>query len=319
MPTSQSSWMTHILGLERLFALRGPLMTENSTLLDRAVLETCRPLMILGAFFTQRPSLMGKPEWQVITQPQGPEISPFLCQRSIAVSDLDFLMGIVAELPTLFQQCDKCIRFARTKSSPPQPTHVIIVWTRVGQLQQELQAWKEKWSDIHQSEVYETLPITTVDSTQVMPWTTVFYFNNVELAITFTMYHSVVILLTSILTSLVEVGILGPPFSASSISDYHGVSVNQSLLSDVETSVRSICRSVEYYLQFLQPCQAPADFYLFFPMHVARRASIKLGHSSELAWLADAFKVMRSRYPMGVWVNMDFANHFSGFQEGLFG
>ena len=311
--------MIHILGLERLFALQGPLNTMNITVLARVLLELCRPVMILAAFFTQRPSLMSEPEWRVTTQPQNPDGSPSLFQTSVAVSDMSFLMEILAELPALFIQCNKCIRLSGAKSSFPPPADVTMIWARVRHLQIELQAWKEKWDENHQSEVYETLPTTTVDSAQIKAWTNVFYFNSVELAVTFTMYHSVIILLTGIPISLLQVGLLGPYFSVSRTLNYYGGSVSQSPLSDVETSIRSICRSIEYYLQFLQPSQAPADFYLFFPIHVAQRASIQLGHSSELAWLAEAQEMMKSRYAIGVWANMVFANRFNGFHEGLFG
>ena len=276
--------------------------------------------MIIGAFFTQRPSLMGEREWMVATKHHGPDGSPlFPPQTSFAVSDLDFLMDILAELPALFLKCNECIRLATTSSLPLPSAHFTTIWTRVRQLQRELQAWKERWDDNHQSEIHETLPTAKVQSTQIMAWETVFNFNSVELAVTFTMYHSVVILLTSIPTSLVQIGLFSPPFSISSISDYHVSDLSQSLRSEVETSVCCICRSIEYHIRSLHPSQALADFYLFFPVHVARRASIQLGHSSKISWLADAFDVMKSKYPMGVWANMDFANRFSGHEEGLFG
>jgi len=312
MPTSKNSWMTHILGLERLFALQEPLMNENGNELDRALLELCRPLLILGAFFTQRPSVMNEPEWKVNTQPHTSNGNP-------NSSDLSFLMGILAELPALFVLCNECIRRTNMDSSSIPHTIVNVVWARVRQVQQKLQIWKEKWSDEHQNEVGQTLPINKIYSVPIMAWTTVFHFNNVEIAIVFTMFHSAVILLTSIPTSLLHVGLLGAPSTISSVSDRHVGSEYQSQLPNVETSVQSVCRSVEYYLQYLQPSQAPADFYLFFPMHIARRASIQLGYSSELGWLDDAFRMMNSKFPMGVWANMDFGTCFNGFGEGLFG
>lgn len=306
--------MVHILGLERLFALHGPSMTEYGTILDHVLLETCRPLMILAAFFTQRPSLMGEPKWRAITQTQETDGSPSLFQSPAAVSDISFLMDILAELPALFIQCNKCIRLAKTK----QPnTHVSIIWSRAKQLQRKLQSWKTIWDDNHQNEVYEALPNTAIDSTQTVAWTTVYTFSCVELANTFTMYHTVVILLTGIPISLRTAG-LEPPCSICTTSDHSSANLSQSLI-DIEISVQKISRSIEYYLQFVQPSQAPADFYLFFPLHVARRAATQLGLPSQLAWLADAFETARSRYPMGLWANMDFADHFSGLQEGLFG
>ncbi len=50
MLTGNSSWMAHILGLERLFALKGLLITGSDTLLYRVLLDSCHPLMIIAAF-----------------------------------------------------------------------------------------------------------------------------------------------------------------------------------------------------------------------------------------------------------------------------
>ena len=305
--------MIHILGLERLFALRGPLMTEKSTILDRVLLESCRPLMILAAFFTQRPSLMGKPEWKLTTEPQDYDGSRNLFQTFLAQSDSSFLMGILAELPALYLQCNTCIELAKRNKSPD--AHVSVIWSRMQQLQQELQGWKEKWNNYYSNKVRESKPTKVVDP--IMAWTTVFHFSSVELANIFIMYHAVVILLTNIPMSLLKAG-LGLNLSFSTTWDGHVMGLSQSL-SDAETSARSICRSVEYYIQLLEPLQAPPDFYLFFPVHVARRTLFQLGHSSELTWLADAFEKMKLRFPMGLWANKDFDNRFSGFQEGLFG
>ena len=283
-------------------------------MLDRVLLELCRPLMILAAFFTKKPSLMGEHEWKVSTQLQDPDARPLLAQTSSAVSDLSFLMEILAVLPKLFLQCTECIRLAKTRRSPQ--ACVPMLWSRITQLQQELQDWKAKWDRSHQSEIYEIAHITLIDPAEVITWTTVFHFNSVELANTFTMYHAVIILLTGIPKSLIKAG-LGPPKSTCEPSNCDGVGVNPSIPS-VVTSLQNICRSLGYYLLVVYPSQSPADFYLFFPMHIARRTSNQLGYCPEHAWLANAFKEMKSRFPTGLWANMDFANKFSGSQEGLF-
>ena len=311
MPVSKCSWMVHVLGLERLFALRGPLKTKSSNKLDRALLASCRPVMIFGAFFMQRPSLMAEPMWKDTLQPQDPDESPDLYYVPTAASDLSFLLDILADIPSLFVQCNDCIRLAKTKPAPPLSERITKIWAKVRQLQQDLEVWRARWCKDHDCEIYEALPITTVESIEVTAWTTVFSFSGPELAVTFSMYHSVVILLASIPKSLLEFGLLEtiiPNDSMDSLSQPH-----------VENSVHSICRSIEYYLHSLDPSQAPVDFYLYFPMHVARRASIQLGLIEELAWLSSAFQVMFSKFPEGIWANKDFANRFSGLQEGLFG
>ena len=310
MPTGKASWLSHILGLERLFASRRPSITEPSTRLDSALLETCRPFLIIASFFTQTPSVMREPRWKVHLALPSLEGSSILSQTSVTATDINLLIGILAELPPLFLQCNELIQLVKANSLPPSLVSVSDLWSRASELHQQLLSWQEKWDPNRKNEAFETLPVTKVNSTHTTPWTNVFNFSNAALAIVFNMYHSVVILLNSIPIHLIDAGITDPSSSILSNSD---CSIS------TKTSVHSICRSVEYYLQFLQPSEAPVDYYLFFPMHVARRACIQQGYSAELAWLDDAFQAMKSKYGMGVWASMDLDNRFSGSHEGLFG
>ena len=287
-------------------------MTENSTILDHVLLESCRPLLILGAFFTQRPSLMSKPEWKVM-QPRGSDEKTHFSQASSAASYMSYLIEILAKLPALFLQCNECIGYSKTE--PSSHTYVSTLWNTAKQLQEELQNWKEKWDNDHRNEIYLVLPSTAVNSNHIMAWNTILQYSSVELAITVTMYHTVIILVTSIPQSLLKIASF-PSSSTFTISD-NPIIIHP--LPNIPNSIHIICRTIEYFLHLLQPSQAPADYYLFFPMHVARRASVQMGFSLELAWLTDAFEMMRLRFPMDVWASMDFKDQFSGLEEGLFG
>lgn len=322
MPGSKFSWMTHVLGLECLFASQGPLAAKDRNPLDQALLDLCRPLMILVSFFTQKPSLMSEPRWrQVVKQSQGPEHGACWFQGSVAGVDLSFLMGVLAELPALFLRCDDCVRIATTKSFPPPPADVSMIWSRVRQLQQDLQAWEASPNYDGREEVLGNMPLQEVDPTLAndVGWTSVFSFKDMEHATTFNMYHTAIILLTSIPLSLLEAGLFDLHPSDFSVRNDNLGSAFQPLSFKVKTSVHSICRSIEYYIGVQEPVRPPADYYMFFPIHTARRASLRMALSPELAFLTDASKRMRSRYPRGVWANMNLDNRFSGYQEGLFG
>ena len=314
MPTSRSSWMSHILGLERLFSLRGPLTIKNSSILDRALLESFRPIMILGAFFTRRPSLLSKLEWITTSHPQDSNVRPDLFQTSTATPDLSFLMGFLAELPVLFLERDKCLRLVEAMQSPN--AYESRVWAKVVLLRQTLQAWKNIWDNDHQSDVYETFPITKVESTQRVPWITAFSFIDIKIANVFVMYHVVVIFLTGLQLSLFKIS-LRHPSSVFATFDSSSFRQNQSI-ADIENAAVSICRSIEYHLQFLQSSRNPRDFHLFFPVLVARRTFHQMGRFSELTWLADAFEMMLSRTTMGIWADMDISDDFIGFHGGPF-
>lgn len=264
---------------------------------------------------------MCEPEWKAIAQPLGSGGALFENQRSNPASDLVSLAGFLAELPALYIECEECIELVKWSPSLPPLARIEEIWSNVRQLQQELQAWKENWDDLYgQSEICKNLRTCMMLSlTDTMDWTTISPLKRVDLAITFAMYHSVLILLTSIPLRLLQSSTLGHITSVPDGSDIQGHCIYQRQLSNVNTSILGIYGSARYLLQSLVPSQAPADLFLFFPIHVARRASIQLGLSAELALMSDAFQTMRLKYQMGVWAEKDTDDRFSGFQEGLFG
>ena len=257
---------------------------------------------------------MGKPEWKVNPPPQILDGTSSSLQSLSVISDLDPVLSTLAELPALFQKGNELIRLVEAGSSPSYK-EVFVIWTKVKAIKQGLHIWKENWSENHASEVYEALPITQAKSESTVFWINDLYFSRAELAIAFTFYHSAIILVNSISISLYHVGLFDLPYSicGTSASDL------DSIRRSVRTSVHSICRSIEYYLQFLQPIEAPVDYYMFFPMHVAKRATVQESLSAECKWLEDAFEAMKAKFRLGVWANMTMGNRFSGFEEGLFG
>ena len=286
-------------------------MSDNGTDLDRALLEWCRPVMIVGAFFTQRPSIMGQPEWTAALTSQQ--------RRELGLAfDMFILMNVLAELPALFVQCDEYFSLTKTKSSVSAPVQTTLTWNKVSRLQQQLLDWNNAWYDNNKIR-HSKMSLNRPSKNHTPLWTTVFYFDSAEAAIQFSMYHSAMILLTSIPISLIQANLLGPKVSVPNNSASYTSSYSQALFSDVLLSIHCICRSIEYYLQDLEPPQAPQDFYLFFPVHVARRASTQHGYSSELAYLAEAFELMTSKFSKGVWANTDFGDRFDGSKEGMFG
>ncbi|KAL8793730.1 MAG: hypothetical protein Q9195_003671 [Heterodermia aff. obscurata] len=207
------------------------------------------------------------------------------------------------------------------ESCPPPAADVNMIWSRVRQLQQDLQAWEASSNYRGQEKIIGNLPLLEVDPTLAndVGWTTVFSFKDMEHAATFNIYHTAIILLTSIPISLLEAGLFDLHPSDFSVWNDNLGGASQSLSFKAETSVHSICRSIEYYICVQEPMRPPADYYIFFPIHVARRASFRMALSPELAFLDNAHRRLKLRYPTGVWANMDLENRFSGNQAGLFG
>lgn len=323
MPNANSSWLAHIGGLERLFALQGPPRSEErNRLLDRALANTCRPVLILAAFFTGKPSIMGQRGWKARTQCE--ELDEV--RSGDAVKDMAFLMDLLAELPAIFRDCDECIACTEPGLflSPPPPALVDLtsLWDRITHLQHELRAWKAVWDLTHQNDVMETITaagVESVDSALATPWPTALQFSSIELANTFTMSHAVSILLHSCPTALLAANVLPPPPYPSCTPPSPSTHPYSSPFDLTTSSIHSIGATIAYYLSLSSPQPTQVDYHLFFPLHVARRAAARLGEGEQVAWLGSAEGVMRERYSMGLWANMDFEDRFGGGGEGMFG
>lgn len=299
-PINKSSWLSHVLGLERVFALRGPLTYHNSSILDRALLEWFRPVMIVGSFSTRKPSIMSKPEWSSTTLLNDSTVRPDLFRTLDATPDLSFLMDLLAQYPVLIRDREKCLQLAMTK----QPyASQIEMWSKVLQLCQSLAAWKERWDSDHDGEVYEVLSIANTDSTEITPWSTIFSFSNIEIASTFIMHQALIILFMEFTLSLIKDG-LQPSFTILSPCDNVSTDENQ-LTAEILIAAVSICRSIEYLLPRMQSSGAFRDFHLFLPMHFARRSFSQRGCWTEKAWLTTAFNKALLQTTIGLWADMD--------------
>ncbi len=254
---------------------------------------------------------MSKVEWRAIIQPRDLGARPDTSSTSTDMPDLYCLMELLAQVPALLLERDKCLRLAKNDTCPRGPESKLC--TEVAQLRHSLQAWKGRWDGYHQSKIHEVLPVTNVESTRIVSWKTVFDFEDVEVANTFVMYHVVMILLTSIPLSLQKAG-LHP--ASQVLTSFDSISFDGShLITDIETSSISICRSLEHHLRLLQSSRSQRDYHVFFPVHVLRRTLAPMGRRSELEWLEDIFKTMLSKTSLGIWADMEIPNIFIGFHE----
>ena len=306
--------MVHILGLERLFATCGPLTAGNSSILDRALLEVSRPVMVLGALFTGRPFLMSKSGWQSTSLSQDTLARPDLFLVTMAESDLSVLIGNLAQLPIIFMDRVACIRQKETNNSSCGSENEL--WTEVDQFLQSLHAWRTSWGNEDRNKIKAVIPVTEADGTHPVPWRTTFQFKDVKTATAFVLYHATMILLTSVPLSLLQAG-LHPPFQTIDECGDLGFDAGQ-LINDIEKSAVSICQSLGHVLQLLRSSQHQRGLYVFFSIHVVRRTFIHMGWSSELTWLDAIHRVMLSTTSLRMWANVEMSDKFIGFHRGLF-
>ena len=315
MPTSTTSWTVHNLGVERLFALQGP------STVDTALVDFCRPFMVLAAFFTQKPSIMSEPSWRNLTPQQSLNKNMLAIQYPATYPGVSFFMGILADLPALYLQCDQCIRIVKVEPFGPSPADVATIWTKARRLRFKLQKWKSNWSRDENNKAYESslhrhVKLSKTDwlSQNPVKGSDIF-----ETMLTLAYFYCTVILLTSIPLSLLQAGLRNTEFCPQSALECDYTASSRTALSDIEKSIQGILRGSTHYLELPHPAQPPADFYLLFPLRIARRASIQFFKSSELVELDAAIAGMQSIHPKGIWAKMDFGGRFSGHHAGLFG
>ncbi len=306
MPTSRRSWIVHILGLEQLFALWGPVAFRNSSILDRALLESFRAIMILGALFTGKPSLMSKEEWDVTISPQDLMARPELFMTSTVTPDISLLLRLLAQLPQFVLERDSC--FQQMADGLSSHTKLNTVWALIIQLWQDLKSWKENWDINHQKCIFKAILFPSVCLTSNGALATGFDFTDIKVAEAFVMYHVVVILLAGVSLPLFESSFC---LSCPVLDAFEGVS-ESSLISDIKISAMNICRSIESHFRLYQSSQGRPDFYLLFPMHVARQAFNDLDSSSELDCLSQLFDIVLPKTTMGIWTEMNLSDKVIG-------
>lgn len=308
--------MVHILGLESLFFLWGPSTTEKGSEVDRALQDWCRPVMILGAFFTQKPSIMAEPSWRAETKACTYVSETVPIQEPGVESDTYFVMDVLAQLPTLFIHSNQGIEQAFIASSPADSACACTIWANTEQLRQDLEAWKASWDN----RTHREIPSSTLfDSSHISASNFVIPFRDMKLAITFSLYLSTRLLLNSVIASLHQAGLVSPSHQGLNTSECPSGSLDQQILSDDRRSIYAICSCVDCFLEQQQSLRTLPDYYLFFPLHVAKRAAVRQDLTADVEYLNIKYESMISKYPMGVWANMDFGDRFNGYGAGLFG
>lgn len=253
-------WISHALGLEKLFELRGPESFTSPP--ARWILEKTRSSIIFAALVLRQPTILGRSDWKTVPWSLSPDHK----------DPLQYLFDILSDCPDLVVIKDK-VNSNMTSEDTISECQVLL--ERAQKLLEELRQWKQVWILLHPHCSHECPPSTTVPYVtdaqgQIIPaWLVVFQYQSLYHANAMVVYHATRILLLKLINDFAAL---------SSEFETKGQYFSQNIFS----AGIAICQSVDYYLESTRGELGGVS--LLFPLRMAFDA---VGpHNPEIrAWL----------------------------------
>ncbi|KAI9685858.1 MAG: hypothetical protein M1822_004136 [Bathelium mastoideum] len=135
VPSSQSSWLMHIRGMEKLLELRGPETYRDP--FSRQILQGLRRMLIFGSLNTSIPSILARQEWKALEW------------RSDAIqknTDED-LLNFLADCPALFNRRDELLRLFDNDQNASALELRTSILEEGRALLEELRIWRQEWGE----------------------------------------------------------------------------------------------------------------------------------------------------------------------------
>ena len=287
MPTCRRgrAWINHVLGLERLFELRGPppnrALGSHQTI-EAAVLERMRPSMILGALIKSRPSLFAQTKWKI------PLVSP--CTYD-AKSTLDNLLNVLAECARLRFEKEEILTSQSSEASRLHSSTLTL--RRTWKLLLKIRDWLRQRTALHPEDCVEFMPPSPPSETS---WSTVYDFASPDAANAHSLHFTVALHLLENLQSLHHYS-LNENFSSTLPCEMTTLAIDQ----QIRESAVEICRTFHYHLSHRTFLATPV--FVGFPMRVAWQA-LSNGRDPDTIWLESALGKLRPVLKPGVWSSM---------------
>jgi hypothetical protein len=245
MSNNKDGWVTHALGLQRLFEVRGPESFQRMP--ERAVFQVSRPTIAFASMILRQPTILAEDRWKTVPWLLDPE------EKGLYHHMVDILL----DCPSLL-----CIKDEANALPDPQAKAAALqafmeqAHTRLAQLQD----WKNLWDTTERNAATE-IPADT-DVPQYMDgtpaWTTSLTFPSMYEASALTLYHATFIHLRRMLHNL------HGPSTSLPIS-----SLPLSIQEEYESGL-AICRSVGYHLSKAR--EGEGSFSFMFPLRMAWEA-----------------------------------------------
>ncbi|EED14757.1 conserved hypothetical protein [Talaromyces stipitatus ATCC 10500] len=267
----QDGWLSHTVGLEKLYALRGPYSFK--TLSELQLFENSRPSIIFSSLFLRRHTILSKPEWKVMPWITYPDKKTAM-QR---------LVDLLADCPALFMEQDRIA--SESPGTPDQTGDLIELLRKVIRLLDDLLQWNEQWELENPDYCYDVpAPASTpliasmYDGDSYVPaWSTVLEYKSMYHANTVIVYNGTLVLLLNLAQSVMQMKSIPTMHQTPHIID----------MKKIYNAGITICRSVEYHLQSMR--QGAGSFFLLFPL---RMAYVSVGRTEPTigTWIQDVLK-----------------------------
>jgi hypothetical protein len=279
-------------GLEQIFSSQGPISVKSNPTCG-ALLDVTRPMMIVAALHTRRPSLMSRPEWSAVTMHNCNDD-----QQSQPDPGLGYLMDALAQLSVLYHARDKIVEGQSTTCSIGCNNHaepVRALLDRSLNVRDDICTQRGQWRAAHQNSGFLTISDNHFPSSHPCPYPVVTHFCSLEVANASTFYNAVLIMINQF---IISVHALFPT------QDDRVIAVT-SASEQISVAVMDILMCIDYHLPFTDRSVAsasgtsgPRNIYLLLPLRIAHKVlsqSESLQDICQRLWLEDVMAFIRSR------------------------
>lgn len=275
MSDKKDGWVTHSLGIQRLFELRGP--ESFKTMPARDMFETARPTIIYACLTMRQLTMLSQPDWKTVPWSNDPG----------GKSLYEHLIDILADTPKLICAKDEALALDDAEARK------IAIWQVVRQAQHlltQLRTWKVVWDDAEPDcsvEVATTqhIPLQAINEENpvlVKAWETVYSFTSVYHAVTIAHYHATLIHLHRLVRGYDE---------SADARELEAAEI------ETVTSGFEICRTIEYHLRMSS--RGEGSFSIMFALRMAWEA-VEETEPGVAAWLQDVLQKIATS-PQGRW------------------
>ncbi|KAF2679469.1 hypothetical protein K458DRAFT_375001 [Lentithecium fluviatile CBS 122367] len=251
VPTGPKTYLSHMIGLEKLLGLRNPEVFCSPLSLE--LYKSVRHMLIFASLFTGRPSILARPEWKKVLRASCREDELQEQDLFDVLADCTVLAAARNRLMADLQACaDGSIDLRARKERGALS------------LKRRLRAWRKRWSSDEKNAYSETVMASCQESSTPTPLT-FFDFATERAAILFMFYNTTLIHVLRILSSLLPKTPSAPSDQTLSESTSRDDRPSRSVweierddyIAAESSAAINVCRCVPYYTPFAQKHTSP--------------------------------------------------------------
>lgn len=268
LPSKQTAWVAHCLGLAKLFELWGPVTCSKMPY--RHYFEHCRPLMIFAAHSARQETFLSRPEWKSI---------PF-STCPVEKNAMQYLFDIMSDCPRLWAWQNEINAGAAKGNTRARVALRTLLLNEATTSLEQAHEWRRVFDEKHpdcQVEIPRSFWTRSSGPSRELPspsWHTVYQYPSLDIANTVCFYNGTHILLLYFIIN-----------NTLSSSDDLQQSDREGLVQfseQMRISAIDIGKSVDFHLLEFQ--DSAGGLFLIYPLLMAARAFENLDMQEELKW-----------------------------------